>query len=161
MAKSVTVEISRISGQVNPPRSELGCDVRNGYLGPIWLVSDDWLIWRQNGQEIELSYARGKMRVGAQVFGYFPPSVVKIEPGEKVSRSIILSWPQSLDRLWNAAPYAAPNAGEYLVSIRIGYGITPAPDPPGVEEGVEASVLRWQREALSEAVRMKVPPIDS
>jgi hypothetical protein len=134
--------------------------VCNNREEPIWLVNDHWLIWRQLGHEIELSYARGKMRPGAQVFGYFPPAVLKMEPDDRVSRSILLTWPHSLDRLWNAVSIAAPSVGEYRVFIRIGYGLTASPEPPGVGEGVEMPVFRWQQEALSAAVPMIVSPPD-
>jgi hypothetical protein len=158
MAETVTVEIVSISSQMNPPASRLEYEVRNYTSAPIWLVDDGWLIWRQAGKEIELCYARGKMRPGAQVFGYFPPSVVKTEPGGSISRVVHLTWPHPLDRLWNAEPNAAPPPGEHQVSVRIGYGVTADPDAPGLSEGVEAPVFRWQREAASTAVPMQVPP---
>ena len=97
------------------------------------------------------------MSRGAQVFGYFPPSVLEVGPNERVNRVVSLTWPQSLDRLWNSCNEAAPNPGDYRVSIRIGYGLTPSPELPGLGEGVEAPVQRWQRLAVSKNVLMNVP----
>ena len=98
------------------------------------------------------------MRPGAQVYGYFPPSVVRLDPNNSVSRKVRLAWPHPLDQLWNAERWAAPGPGEYQVSVQIGYGLTPEPGPPDVGEGVEDPVLRWQREEVSPAVQMEVPP---
>ena len=158
MVGEVTVIIVKVSSQVEPPASWLEYEVWNEAHVPIWLVDDDWLIWRQTATRIELSYIRGRLRPGAQVFGYFPPSVIKVEPGDHVSKVIQLSWPYTLDQLWNTERFAAPPPGEYQVSVRVGYGLTDEPDAPNAGEGVEASVLRWQREAVSQAVQMEVPP---
>jgi hypothetical protein len=158
LKEAVRVSIVRCnSSQGDPPETDLEYEVRNETPAPIWLVDDGWLIWRQEGQEIELSYARGKMRPGARVFGYFSPSVTKLEAGERATRSIPLTWPQPLGRLWNAESEAAPQPGAYRVSVRIGYGVTPEPEAPVLGEGVEAPVLRWQQEAVSDAVPMVIP----
>jgi hypothetical protein len=50
----------------------------------------------------------------------------------------------------------AATRGEYQLSVRVGYGTVPAPEPPTVGEGAEAPVLRWQHEAVSKAARMVV-----
>lgn len=134
--------------------------MRNETESPIWLVDDGWLVWRQIGQEIELSYARVKMMPGAQVFGYFPPAVVKVEPRRDVSRTIQLSWPLRLDRLWNVEKEVNPSSGTYHVSVRVGYGTTPAPESSQAGEGVEAPVFRWQEEAVSKPVIMTVRAVD-
>lgn len=152
------VAIVSAATQSEPSSTRLEYEVRNDTDTTIWLVDDGWLTWRRMGKDIELSYARGKMQPGAQVFGYFSPSVVKLEPGNSILRKVHLTWPQSLDRLWNAERYAAPPPGEYRVSVWIGYGITPEPDSPGLGEGVEAPIFRWQKEAISQPVLMEVPP---
>lgn len=158
MSGVVTVEILRISSQTNPPSTQLEYRVSNETHAPIWLVEDGWLIWRQKGRAIELCYARGTMQPGSHVFGYFPPSVVQVKAGESVSHVIDLLWPQALDRLWNNTNIAAPPPGRYEVSVRIGYGETAEPDPPDLNESVEAPVLRWQKEAVSKAISFDVPP---
>jgi hypothetical protein len=158
MAGTVEVKITGISNKVDPPGSEIEYEVRNDTERPIWVVDDGWLTWRQDGQELELSYARGKMRQGAQVFGYFVPVVVKLDPGSSIMRTAHLKWPQSLDRLWNLEPQAAPAPGDYRISVRIGYGVTAEPDSPRLGEDVETPVLRWQREAVSTPVTINVPP---
>jgi hypothetical protein len=154
--QSVTTVITKISSSEDPWGCDLEYEVRNASQAPIWLVNDGWLIWHQSGKEIELSYARGKMRPGSQVFGYFPPAVLQVDPGSKVTKAVTLRWPQSLDRLWNQEASVAPGRDEYRLSVRVGYGTVPAPDPPSVGEGVEAPVLRWQHVAVSEAVPMIV-----
>jgi hypothetical protein len=132
--------------------------VRNDTDSPIWLVSDDWLIWHQSGVNIELSYARGKLRKGAQVFGYFPPAVVRIGPAQEVSQQMTLVWPQPLDQLWNSHSVAAPAPGTRQVAVRIGYGLAPEPESPQLGEGVEEPVLRWQKEAVSAPMPLTIPP---
>jgi hypothetical protein len=39
----------------------------------------------------------------------------------------------------------------------VGYGLTPSPEPSELDEDVDASVLRWQHEAVSEPVEVRVP----
>ena len=156
MADEVTVVITQVAGQTMPSASKIEYEVRNTTSVPIWLVNDGWLIWRQAGTQIELSYARGAMRPGSQVFGYFLPSVVQIEPGGNLSLAIELRWPYGLDLLWNTERRAAPLPGDYQISVRVGYGLTPKPDDPGLHESVEAPVLRWQKEAVSQPVPMNV-----
>ena len=158
MIGTVTVVIVNVASQIEPPSTHLEFEVQNHSDAPIWLVDDGWLIWRQTGKEIELSYARGVMQPGTQVFGYFSPSVVKIDPGNRILHVVHLTWPQPLDRLWNAEPYATPTPGEYRVSVHVGYGVAPEPDLPSAGEGVESPIFRWQREASSESVSMQVPP---
>jgi hypothetical protein len=155
-AGDVTVRITRSTSHAAPPSTSLDFEVRNHGATAIWLVDDAWLIWRQQGSDIELSFARGRTQPGTQVFGYFPPSVEKVEPGASVVRTVRLTWPQRLDRLWNAQSQASPAPGEYNVSIRIGYGVTSEPDPPGLED-VQAPVFRWQKEVVSPPAAMEVP----
>ncbi|HLJ33069.1 MAG TPA: hypothetical protein VKU38_05430 [Ktedonobacteraceae bacterium] len=157
MQGEVTVFITRASSQTTPPVSHVEYEVRNDTTVPIWLVNDGWLIWKQEGSQIELSYARGTMRPGSHVFGYFSPTVVQIDPGQHLSLAANLSWPYRLDLLWNAERSAAPLPGNYQISVRVGYGLTPTPEDPGLNESVEAPVLRWQKEAVSQPAPITVP----
>jgi hypothetical protein len=157
MASDVIVSISQIKTTQAPPSTSVEFVVRNNSIAPIWLVNDQWLIWRQRGQAIELSLQRGPMRPGAQVFGYFSPAVVNIESQSTYRSAVELRWPQPLDLLWNSIEEAAPAPGVYQTALRIGYGLTAEPEPPKLGESVEAPVLRWQREAVSAAVAMKIP----
>jgi hypothetical protein len=157
MLGAVSVVIVKLTTQNNPPVCSLEYVVQNQTPAPIWLVNDNWLIWRQQGESIELCYARGHLRPGAQVFGYFPPAVVAIEPGDCVTRRVDLTWPQPLEGLWNGQLAAAPAPGTYLLCVRVGYGCSPKPSSPELEEGVEASVFRWQQEAVSDAKVFMVP----
>jgi hypothetical protein len=157
MGNEVEVEILKVSSREAPPSTHLEYQVSNNGDAPVWLVDDGWLIWNQNGGRIELSFKRGKMRAGSQVFGYFSPATVTLNPGDEVSRPVELEWPQPLELLWNDEDAASPSPGRYQVSVRVGYGVTAAPEPPLLGEGVEAAVFRWQKEASSPAVAMAVP----
>jgi hypothetical protein len=154
---AIAVVILNVVTQTAPPTTQIEYEVRNEGSAPIWLVHDRWLIWNQDDSHIELSYKRGAMRPGAQVFGYFPPAVVKVEPKALFRETVELKWPVDLDPLWNKAAWARPQPGTYQVSVRVGYGLSAAPDAPVTGEGVETPVLRWQWEAVSPAVPMVVP----
>lgn len=158
MPVEVAVEIVRVISTPDPSSTTVVHVVVNHGYAPVWLVDDQWLIWNQQGNRIELSYKRGPLRPGRQIFGYFNPEVAEIPPGGKVTRETKLSWPQSLDLLWNDSSQAAPLPGRYEVQVRVGYGTTPRPDEPELGESIDASVLRWQKEALSSPVWMEVPP---
>jgi hypothetical protein len=157
MAQTIIVTIIELTTLDAPPSTVLEYEVRNEGDSAVWVVDDGWMIWGRHGREIELSFARGRMRAGSQPFGYFDPEVIELGASERMVRSAHLTWPQPLDRLWNDEPVAAPAPGEYEVSVRVGFGETPKPAPPHLGEGVEAPVLRWQREAVSAPVRMRVP----
>src|ERR1700742_696341 len=128
MKASVEVIITKVAAQTQPPANLLRYTVRNSGPQSIWLVKDDWVVWHQQGQQIELSLARTRMQKGVQPFGYFAPEVMAIRAGESISRDLELTWPLSLSRIWNAQRLAAPEPGRYQLKIRIGYGLTPAPD---------------------------------
>jgi hypothetical protein len=156
-APDIQVEIIDAKSHEAPPRTLLEYEILAVGSHPVWLVDDGFLVWRQNGEEIELSVAREPLQPGAHPFGYFNPAVVKLQPGERVRRLIELRWPLSLARLWNEAGVAAPAPGRHQVRVRVGYGLTPSPDPPNAGESVEAPVRRWQREAISPPAEVEVP----
>lgn len=158
IAGKVLVSIVSAIVNVSPSAWHLDYDVRNLGRGVVWLVVDESLVFRRDDAHIELSYARGKMQLGVHVFGYFDPKVVKIPPGGSLRRSVEITWPCSLSDIWNSEREGTPPPGEYEVSVRIGFASTAAPKPPKVGEGVEASVLRWQKEAVSQPVRIAIPP---
>jgi hypothetical protein len=158
IAGRVLVSIVSAIVQVSPPAWHLEYDVRNQGRAAIWLVDEESLVLRRDDAHIELSYARGKMQPGVQVFGYFTPKVLKVPPGGSVRRSVEITWPCRLSDIWNAEREAMPPPGEYEVSVRVGFGSTAAPKPPKVGEDVEAPVLRWQKETVSPPVRLAIPP---
>jgi len=155
--EAIIVEIVRVESRTEPPATQVEYAVKNNSSGPVWVVNDNWLIWSQAGKAIELSFKRGSMRKGSEVFGYFPPAVVRVDPGGSIRATIELAWPQRLDRLWNADSAAAPLPGDYDLRVRIGYGLTPEPEKPKHGEGVEDPVFRWQQEATSPASTMTIP----
>jgi hypothetical protein len=157
MLGAVTVTILDRRSQSSPPETVLTYEVRNTGDTPIWLVDDGWLIWRQTGDQIELSFAREAMRPGATPFGYFTPKMEEIGSGDGLRRKVTLTWPLPLDRLWNRECWAAPPAGLYNVVVRIGYGLTPTIAPPAPKQDVETPVLQWQHEAVSPATELVVP----
>lgn len=160
MVDAITVSIAEVTSRTAPPASTLCYRVRNGSDRTIWMVNDHWLSWRQTDSHIELSFRRERMRAGAQVFGYFPPAVVAIKPGQERAEWVELVWPQPLDELWNSQSLAAPPPGTYGVAVRIGYGLSPAPSSPRSGADVEAVVLRWQEEAVSAEAPLTVPAYD-
>jgi hypothetical protein len=95
------------------------------------------------------------------VFGYFDPEVVALAPGASERRSVEVKWPSRLSDLWNEQPVAAPPPGEYDVTVRVGYATTASPPAAAAGEHVEAAVLRWQRTAASQPVRIAVPQYTS
>jgi hypothetical protein len=80
--------------------------------------------------------------------------VTALEPGESLERTVELSWPQQLSRLWNREGEVSPAPGEHDIVVRVGYGTSPTPDRP--RESVEDGVLTWQRTAESEPARLTV-----
>ncbi len=157
MSGSLVVDITSVASTAQPPATTVEYAVRNASGRPAWMVDDGWLIFRQDGNSIELSFARGRLQAGAQVFGYFPPAVARLDPGEVAERRFTLSWPLALDRLWNADRIAAPRPGEYRLSVCAGYGTTPQADDPEAGEGVDGGIQRWQRLALSAPVTVRIP----
>lgn len=155
--KVIVVSIVSAIVQVSPPAWHLEYDVRNLGEGVVWLVVDENLVLRHEEAHIELSYARGKMQPGVQVFGYFDPEVVEVPPGGSLRQSVEITWPCPLSDIWNTEREATPPPGKYEVSVRIGFALTATPEPPQVGEDVEAPVLRWQREAVSQPVRIEIP----
>ena len=150
------VEITNVAWRRDPPGSVVEYRVLNRGDRPIWMVDDGWITWRQKGSAIELSLARGRMSPGSAVFGYFPPEVREIRPGETYSAKLSLDWPLHLDRLWNEQEEAAPDPGRYDLSLRIGYGETPERGPLLDGDGVEDPILRWQKESVSDPYPLEI-----
>jgi hypothetical protein len=120
----VTVEIVEVASTSDPRATNVRYAVRNRSDAPVWVVDDGWVTWRRDGRAVELSYARVPMRPGVSPFGYFDPEVVELPPGGELERTVRLTWPQPLSRLWNAEAEADPPPGEYELTVRIGYGAT-------------------------------------
>lgn len=157
MINAAIVEIVQMASKTDPPSTRVEYIIRNNSAAAIWVVNDNWLAWSQTGKTIELSFKRERMRKGSQVFGYFPPAVVRVDPGGSMRAAVDLTWPQRLDRLWNSTSTAAPPPGEYDVRVRIGYGLTPEPEKLRPGESVEEPIFRWQEEAISPASTMEIP----
>jgi hypothetical protein len=157
MGGAVEVKILRVTSEETPPSTRLEYEVSNNGDARVWLVDDGWLVWKRDGERVELSFGRGKMRAGSEPFGYFAPVTVALDPGDRVSREVELKWPHRLSRLWNEEEFASPPPGRYQATVRVGYGLSAEVEPPNLGEGVEATVFRWQKEASSPAVTMTVP----
>lgn len=156
----VSVAITRISTRTAPAASRIRYRVRNGGSRRVWLVADDWFTWRQQEQAIEISLKRERLQAGGQVFGYFVPEVVPVDPAGQADRRLELSWPQRLSPLWNDGEVAAPAPGRYELSLVIGFGRSPAPPDPGSAAEVEQVVLDWQQEARSAPATLEIPVYD-
>ncbi len=152
----VKVNITHITKGSDPGTTIIDYRVENHGSAPIWLVDDGWLVWRQQGSDVELSYARAALQPGVEVYGYFNPEVVKIKPNTHVVRHIELSCPLALSRIWNTDSEVMLPQGVYDITIRIGYGLTREPQKPVLGESVETPVLRWQKEAKSSPARMQI-----
>lgn len=157
MVSTVSVDVLSISTTTEPPMTQLSYKVLNSGKNPIWLVDDNWLVWRQKDNRIELSFARERMQPGVEAFGYFKPQVIKIESGNFVIKDIELDWPLTLDRIWNSRGYVTPEPGEFVVSIKVGYGLTRESDSLSEKGSVEEPILQWQSTAVSEGTMMVVP----
>jgi len=149
MSGTVLVSIVNLIMQVSPPAWQMEYEVRNLEASEIWLVVGESLMLKHDNKQIELSYARGKMQPGVQVFGYFDPQVVKIPAGGSLRRSVEINWPCRLSDIWNEVREVELSPGEYEVSVRIGFALTAKPKAPKVGEDVEDPVLRWQKTAVS------------
>lgn len=162
MSTPAGVAVSIVSAVVvvSPPAWRIEFEVRNHGDATLWVIADESLVFRQDDGRIELSYARGRMQPGAQVFGYFDPEVVALAPGASVRRWVEIAWPCRLSGLWNDRPVAAPSPDEYDVAVRVGFASTPSPPAAAEGEHVEAPVLRWQRAAVSRPIRIAVPPYE-
>lgn len=148
------------AGATAEPGLEVTYEVHNGGEDPVWVVDEDDLVWSREGDRIELSYARAPMDGGAEPFGYFEPAVTEVGAGESIRRTVQLSWPLELNPLWNDHFEVDPPPGSYDLRVRIGYGNTPEPESPDLDEEVEEPVLRWQHEAVSDPVGIRVPEGD-
>jgi len=122
-----------------------------------WLIDDDFLVLRRDGDRIAISYAREPMQPGVHVFGYFAPRVVRMRPGRREQRSVEISWPCRLSDIWNPQREVSIPPGEYRLSVTIGWAPSEEPDSPGLRDSAESAVLKWQRKAESEAVTMVQP----
>jgi hypothetical protein len=154
----IVVSIVRAELDERTPAWHIDFEVRNNGDSTLWVIAGESLVFRQDDGRIELSYARGRLRPGAHAFGYFDPETVALAPGGTVLRSVEIGWPCRLNDLWNERREAAPAPGVYDVTVRAGYATTASPPAPMIGEGVEAAVFRWQREAVSQSVRISVPP---
>ncbi|MEO8576990.1 MAG: hypothetical protein ABI556_09830 [Gemmatimonadales bacterium] len=153
----VSVSIVSAAVSTHPPGWHIEYEVRNNGTQTVWLVVDERLVFRRDNDHVELSYARARMQPGVQVFGYFEPKATELSPGESARQSVDITWPLTLSDIWNANREVAPAPGVYDVTVRIGFGLTPAPESPTSGETVEEPVLRWQREAVSPHVQLEIP----
>ncbi len=151
----VLVSIVSATVTASPPAWNIAYEVHNTGQSVVWLVVDESLKLRRKNNHIELSYARGKMQSGVQVFGYFDPKAVKLLPGESLRRFVDITWPCHLSDIWNNERVSSPPFGIYEVTVRVGFALTAAPKLEG-GESVEGSVLRWQMEAVSPSVQMEI-----
>ena len=156
---SVRITVEKVAVSTSPPGNEVTFKVVNNSDQPIWLVDDDWFIWNSSGEITEISYARGKMVSGVEVFGYFDPKVKKIHPSETISRKQHFEWPVRLNGIWNQKEWASPPSGKVKVRLRVGFGYNPNIPSQGTKDlkDIEESVLSWQEEATSEAFEMEIP----
>mgnify|MGYP003585310988 FL=1 len=157
---TVHVRIVQARAQAAPSAWHIAYEVCNTGVATVWLVDQEHLTLHMAPGHIELSYARSPLRSGVQVFGYFAPQVTPLDAGTCVQREATVEWPCTLSTLWNASSLADPPPGRYTVTVRIGFGATPAPGASQVGDAVDAAVLRWQHAAVSGSVMLGIvmPP---
>lgn len=158
VVEQVSVSIVTATVTKRPRGWQIEYAVRNDGAQEVWLVVDERVVFRQHDHHIELSYARARMQPGVQVFGYFNPETIALPPGKSVPQSVDITWPLTLSDIWNASREAAPSAGVYDVTVRVGFGFTSEPESPKLGENVEDPVLRWQNEVVSYPVKLEIPP---
>jgi hypothetical protein len=154
---SVHVEIVHTATDSARATSSIDYRVRNLASRRIWVVSDPWFVWQQKTDTVTISFARAPMVAGVEVFGYFDPDVVPLDPDASIDKRLEISWPLQLNTIWNREPSVWPAAGRYRVRVEIGFGFTPHPTGSDGED-VEDAVLDWQHRALSDAGELEVPP---
>lgn len=161
--KSEEVLVSIVNAQVkpDPPAWRLEYEVQNLGTTVIYLIVDESMVFRRDGMQIELSYAREKMQPDVHVFGYFDPIVEKMLPDGRLIRSVEVIWPIPLSDIWNPEREAVLPPGEYEVSVRVGYAMTPEAPAAEIGESIETPVLRWQKQVVSPTVRLSIPPYGS
>lgn len=155
---AIEVHITRALAQADRSAWQIAYEACNTGADMLWLVDEGTLTLHEAPGRIELSYARSPLQPDALPFGYFPPRCVALAHGDCLQRSVHIDWPARLSTLWNPAREAAPAPGNYAVTVRVGYGETPAPDTPQATEDVQDPVLRWQRTVLSAPVTLTIAP---
>ncbi|MFT3815300.1 MAG: hypothetical protein QM740_18310 [Acidovorax sp.] len=155
---AIQVHITQAQTQAAPSAWRIAYEACNMGAATLWLVDEPALTLHEAPGRIELSYARAALQPAALPFGYFPPRSVALASGDCLQRNVHIAWPARLSTLWNPVREAAPAPGSYAVTVRVGYGDTPAPDAPQVGEDVQDPVLRWQRTALSAPVTLTIAP---
>lgn len=157
--KNVVVEIA--ANEVSNGRTRrIEYAVTNKSSSDIWLVIDEWFVWRISGHLIVMSFARAARRTAAETFGYFLPEIAKLSPTETRRNSFQIAWPLTLSSIWNAERSVFPPAGVYKLRVEIGFGRTPLPVAQTKLKSVdetESIILKWQQLATSNAVDVVVP----
>lgn len=156
MTEHVSITIVKVT-EPDAPGLDLTYAVTNVSEKPVWLVDDDDLVWNREGDEIELSFARATLDESVEPFGYFDPAVRKLHPEETIEKEIRLRWPHRVNTLWNDSSKIDPEPGSYTVRVRVGYGLEPEPDSPALGEPIDDGVLRWQHEAVSDSITVRIP----
>ncbi len=153
----IRVEITRTQTDAAKHATDVAYRVRNTGRHAVWLVSDPWYVWELRAETITVSFARGPMQAGVEVFGYFDPVVVRLDPGTDLERDLEIEWPLKLNTIWNLEDAVWPDAGRYQLRVEVGYGLTPGPVQDG-DGSVEDRVLGWQLKASSTPRPLEVPP---
>jgi hypothetical protein len=160
--RKVTATVTRVEHSVRneKPFTQIDYRVVNTGDKPVWMVDDGWLTWQQQDKLITLSLKRERMQQDAEAFGYFAPKLAEIPPGGLVERSIELSWPVSLSRLWNKSDKAAPPPGEYELELLVGYGVNKSilkSKPVQSIREEENRIMKWQNMVYSNKVILTIP----
>ncbi|MEO1032081.1 MAG: hypothetical protein AAFX55_11785, partial [Bacteroidota bacterium] len=113
----VNVKIVDVQTNLTPTEILLHVEIQNNFREPIWIVNDDWFVWKKEEENIHISLAREKMRPGVEVFGYFNPNRKKVGPQETFYRKLKLIFPLRLNMIWNKEDKVHLSPGKYQFKI--------------------------------------------
>ena len=128
-AEGVQVSILEAEVSWNPPAWTLHYEVSNTMQSAVWLVIDESVKVIEDGSRIELLLRPGKVAAVRMYSSYFDRRSFQSNREEGSRDESEISWPATLNDLWNAEREAAPEPGMYEVSVRVGYGTAAEPGP--------------------------------
>ncbi|NJM79636.1 MAG: hypothetical protein HC854_08560 [Flavobacterium sp.] len=78
------IRIEVVSNDFSNLKNEIKFKICNHFERSIWLVSDNWMVWKKKEDYFEISFARELMIENVRVFDYFLPKLKRIKPHENI-----------------------------------------------------------------------------
>ena len=142
----ITIEV--VSNNFSNLKNEIKFKICNHFEKSIWLVSDNWMVWKKKENYFEISFARELMTENVRVFDYFLPNLIMIKPHEVFFQSNIFYWPYKLNTIWNKDSFIDFDEGYEVLRAKFGYGFTPKIKYHS-DKLVEENIMLWQQYAYS------------